>query len=153
MSIFPLFKKAPFFSEEEQQKMVEAIRLAEQLTSGEVRVYVESKNPYVDPMDRAAEVFYDLKMDKTANRNAVLLYIAMKHKELVLFGDEGIYNITGKAYWNNAVQKMIAQFSNDNICNGIINCIHHIGETLKEKFPYDRDTDKNELPDEIVFGK
>jgi uncharacterized membrane protein len=153
MSIFPLFKKTPFFSEEERQRMVEAIRIAEQNTSGEVRVYIESKNPYVDPMDRAAEVFYDLKMDKTDNRNAVLLYVAMKDKELVLFGDEGIYTITGKDYWNDAVKKMIAQFTANDTCNGIINCILSIGETLKEKFPYERDTDKNELPDEIVFGK
>jgi uncharacterized membrane protein len=153
MSIFPLFKKAEYFTAEEKLRIVDAIRAAEQQTSGEVRVYVESKNVYVDPMDRAAEVFYDLKMDKTDNRNAVLLYIAMKHKQLALFGDEGIYNATGAAYWNNAVKEMIANISAQHITEGIVNCIHHIGQTLKEKFPFDRVTDKNELPDEIVFGK
>jgi uncharacterized membrane protein len=153
MSIFPLFKKAAYFTAEEKLRIVDAIRAAEQQTSGEVRVYIESKNVYVDPMDRAAEVFYDLKMDKTDNRNAVLLYIAMKHKQLALFGDEGIYNATGAAYWNNAVKEMIANISAQHITEGIVNCIHHIGQTLKEKFPFDRVTDKNELPDEIVFGK
>jgi uncharacterized membrane protein len=153
MSIFPLFKKADYFTDEEKLRIVDAIRAAEQQTSGEVRVYIESKNVYVDPMDRAAEVFYDLKMDKTDNRNAVLLYIAMKHKQLALFGDEGIYNATGAAYWNNAVKEMIANISAQHITEGIVNCIHNIGQTLKEKFPFDRVTDKNELPDEIVFGK
>jgi uncharacterized membrane protein len=28
-----------------------------------------------------------------------------------------------------------------------------IGEALTTHFPYDNDTDKNELPDQIVFGK
>jgi uncharacterized membrane protein len=153
MSIFPLFKKAEYFTAEEKLRIVDAIRAAEQQTSGEVRVYIESKNVYVDPMDRAAEVFYDLKMDKTDNRNAVLLYIAMKHKQLALFGDEGIYNATGAAYWNDAVKEMIANISAQHITEGIVHCIHHIGQTLKEKFPFDRVTDKNELPDEIVFGK
>jgi uncharacterized membrane protein len=153
MSIFSLFKKADYFTEEEKLRIVDAIRAAEQQTSGEVRVYIESKNVYVDPMDRAAEVFYDLKMDKTDNRNAVLLYIAMKHKQLALFGDEGIYNATGAAYWNNAVKEMIANISAEHVTEGIVNCIHNIGQTLKEKFPFDRVTDKNELPDEIVFGK
>ncbi len=153
MSIFPLFKKAAFFTDDEKQRIVEAIRAAEQQTSGEVRVYIESKNVYVDPMDRAAEVFYDLKMDKTDNRNAVLLYIAMKHRQLALFGDEGIYNATGAAYWNNAVREMITNFSGHHEVDGIVNCIHKIGQTLKEKFPFDRTNDKNELPDEIVFGK
>ena len=153
MSIFPLFKKAAFFTDDEKQHIVEAIRVAEKQTSGEVRVYIESKNAYVDPMDRAAEVFFNLKMDKTDNRNAVLLYIAMKDKQLALFGDEGIYNVTGATYWNNAVKEMVANFSAENITEGIVNCISTIGKTLQEKFPFDRVTDKNELPDEIVFGK
>ncbi len=153
MSIFPLFKKADYFTDEEKLRIVNAIRAAEQQTSGEVRVYIESRNVYVDPMDRAAEVFYDLKMDKTDDRNAVLLYIAMKDKQLALFGDEGIYKVTGAAYWNNAVKEMIANFSAHHEAEGIVHCVHTIGQTLKEKFPFDRVNDKNELPDEIVFGK
>jgi len=149
----PFFKKKPFFTEEEQQRIIQAIRLTEKQTSGEVRVFVESKNAYVDPMDRAAEVFFNLKMDKTDDRNAVLLYMAVKDKELVLFGDEGIYNATGQVYWNDAVKAMLTEFSGDDICSGMVHCIAKIGNTLKEKFPYNIKDDKNELPDEIVFGK
>jgi uncharacterized membrane protein len=153
VGIFPLFKKAPFFTEDEKLRIVKAIRLAELNTSGEVRVYIESKNVYVDTMDRAAEVFYDLKMDKTQDRNAVLLYIAMVHKQLALFADEGIYNKLGNVFWSNAVKDMINQFEGENVCDGIVQCIHQIGNSLKEKFPYNSVIDKNELPDDIVFGK
>jgi uncharacterized membrane protein len=132
---------------------VQAIRNAEKETSGEVRVYVESRNPFVNVMDRASEIFFKLKMEKTDDRNAVLLYIAIKDKELALFGDEGIYKKVGAAYWDSEVKSMIAHFSKDNISNGIEQCVQHIGQTLKEKFPYNSVTDKNELPDEIVFGK
>ena len=48
---------------------------------------------------------------------------------------------------------MLAQFTKENISNGIEQCVKQIGETLKEKFPYIATEDKNELPDEIVFGK
>lgn len=153
MKIFPFFKKKSFFTDEEKTRVVEAIRKAEKQTSGEVRVFVESKNAYVDPMDRAAEVFYNLKMDKTDDRNAVLLYMAVKDKQLVLFGDEGIYNATGENYWAEAVKKMLGQFSGDDICEGMVKCIGEIGDTLKEKFPYNIKDDKNQLPDEIIFGK
>jgi len=153
VAIFPLFKKTPFFTEEERKLIVEAIRNAELRTSGEVRIYVESHNPFVEVMDRAAEVFYQLKMQKTEHRNAVLLYIAMKHKELALYGDEGIYKAVGQQYWSNAVQQMLQNFKGSAICDGIIQCVKTIGETLQEKFPYDAGTDKNELPDDIVFGK
>ena len=151
--MFSLFKKREFFSAADKAQIVEAIRMAEKETSGEIRIYVESKNAYVDAIDRAAEVFFKLKMQQTDHRNAVLLYIAMDHHELALFADEGIYQKAGAEYWNAAVKNMIAQFTKDNISNGIEQCVAQIGQTLKEKFPYIPTEDKNELPDEIVFGK
>ncbi|MBK8493638.1 MAG: TPM domain-containing protein [Ferruginibacter sp.] len=153
MAIFPFFKQREFFSANDKAEIVEAIRLAEKETSGEIRIYVESKNAYMDPIDRAAEIFFKLKMQETDHRNAVLLYIAMDHHELALFADEGIYQKAGKAYWDEEVRRMIANFTRDNISKGIAQCVREIGETLKEKFPYIPTEDKNELPDEIVFGK
>ena len=153
MGIFPFFKKKPFFSAQEQAGIIDAIRIAEKETSGEIRFYVEGRNPFMDPLERAAEIFFKLEMQNTSDRNAVLLYIAMKDHELALFGDEGIHKKVGNEYWNNAVKNMIAQFSNQNIAAGIEQCILQIGQTLKETFPYNASTDKNELSDDIIFGK
>ncbi len=151
--IFSLFKKKQFFSAKEKEQIVEAIRIAEKETSGEIRVYVESKNPLVNTLERAAEIFAQLKMHQTAQRNAVLLYVATGHRELALFADEGIYQKVGKEFWENAVKEMIAHFQGENISHGMAECVKNIGHVLKEKFPYDASTDKNELPDDIVFGK
>ena len=151
--ILSLFKKKAFFSAADKEQSVAAIRMAEKETSGEIRIYVESKNAYTDAIDRAAEIFFKLKMQHTDHRNAVLLYIAMDHRELALFADEGIYKKAGAEYWDAAVKNMLAQFTKDNISKGIAQCVAQIGQTLKEKFPYIPTADKNELPDEIVFGK
>jgi len=151
--MFSLFKKKEFFSAKDKEQIVEAIRMAEMETSGEIRIYVESKNAYVDAIDRAAEIFFKLKMQETEHRNAVLLYIAMKDQQLALYADEGIYQKAGAEYWDAAVKGMLSQFTKENISNGIEQCIAQIGQTLKEKFPYNPTEDKNELPDEIVFGK
>ena len=70
-----------------------------------------------------------------------------------MFGDEGIYIKAGKEYWDNAVKNMIAQFKGEHILDGIEQCISQIGQTLKETFPYEATTDKNELPDDLVFGR
>jgi len=153
MGIFPFFKKKEFFTADEKERIVEAIRLAEIETSGEVRVFVESKNPFMDPIDRAAEIFFKLKMQDTKDRNGVIVYVATKHKELALFGDEGIHKAVGSSYWNDEVKKMIALFSTNNVCEGMVQCIRQIGQTLKEKFPYSPTDDKNELSDDIVFGR
>lgn len=151
MSLF-LKKKKPLFTPDEQLRLVEAIKNAEKNTSGEVRVFIESHCEYVDPVDRAKEIFFNLKMEQTQDRNAVLFYIALKDQQLALFGDEGIYKRLGADYWNTEVQKIIQDFSRNDIIEGICKCITDIGSALKQEFPY-ATTDKNELPDEIIFGK
>ena len=151
--MFNLFKrKAGFFTKEEQERIVDAVRQAEQTTSGEVRVYVENRCKYVDALDRATEVFYKLRMQETKQHNAVLVYIALKDHQLAVFGDEGIHQKVGNEYWNQEVGRMIQQFNKEDYAEGIRQCIIDIGEALHTHYPFNRTTDKNELPDEIVFG-
>ena len=148
-----LFKKKEFFSKEENEKIVESIRNAERSTSGEVRVFIESKCKFIDPLDRALEIFAELKMEKTDYRNAVLLYVALKDRQLAIYADKGIHEKVGQQFWEDQVNKILLHFDKENYAEGISNCITKIGEALAENFPYNSDIDKNELPDEIIFGK
>jgi uncharacterized membrane protein len=153
MSIFSrLFPTKPFFNQEDHQGIVQAIRAAEKRTSGEIRVFVESKCSYVNAVDRAAEIFFGLKMEKTEDRNGVLLYIAMKDHQLAIFGDRGIHEKVGTAFWNREVQKILSEFSKQHYAAGIITIVTEIGEALVHHFPYENE-DRNELPDDIVFGR
>jgi len=154
LSIFNLFssKKQSFFTKEEEERMVEAIRSAELQTSGEIRLFVESKCSFMNPVDRAIELFGKLNMHQTQDRNAVLVYIALKDKQLAVFGDEGIHQRLGQSFWNDEVEKIIGQFNQNEISNGICNMIQAIGKALTHHFPHAID-DKNELSDGIVFGK
>ena len=153
MRLFPWQKPKEFFKAEERQALLEAIRTAEQQTSGEVRLFVESHCRFVDPLDRAAEIFHQLKMDQTTDRNAVLVYVAMKDRQLAVFGDAGIHKKVGDEYWNVALKKMIAEFNRENYAKGIQKIISDIGQALNTHFPYNNETDKNELPDDMVFGR
>lgn len=153
LNIFPWQKKKDFFTEEEKKQLVDAIQKAEQQTSGEVRLYVESNCKYVDALDRAQEIFLSLKMHETELRNATLIYVAIKDRQAAVFGDEGIHQKVGAQYWKDIVSKMLFQFKNQKLVDGICQGIHDLGEALKTYFPYNSDTDKNELPDEIVFGR
>lgn len=148
-----LFKKKEFFSKEENEKIVAAIRDAEKCTSGEVRVFVESKCKFIDPLDRAVEIFSELKMQNTQDHNAVLLYVALKDRQLAVYADSGIHEKVGDQFWKEVVNKILSHFNKKNYAEGISQCIKEIGEALQENFPYNKDEDKNELPDEIIFGK
>lgn len=153
--MFSIFRKKAihYFSPEDNQRIVTAIQQAEQQTSGEIRVYIESRCRFVNPVDRAIELFYGLKMDQTEQRNGVLLYIAIKDHQLAIYGDEGIHQKVGAAFWNEEVKHMLSEFNAQHFVEGITQIINEVGQELKEHFPYLRETDKNELPDDIIFGR
>jgi uncharacterized membrane protein len=147
-----LFRKKAFFTKEEAAQIVDTIREAEKLTSGEIRVYIETKCEYVNPLDRAKEVFNELNMSKTQLRNGVLLYVATKHKEMCIYGDAGINEKVNQNVWNSAIKLMQQNFAEQEYVQGFVSCVNYIGTLLQQYFPYDSQ-DKNELPDNIVFGK
>ncbi|RYG33329.1 MAG: TPM domain-containing protein [Chitinophagaceae bacterium] len=151
--MFRLFKPTEFLSASEREKIVAAIKAAEVQTSGEVRVYIESHCKFVDPLDRAAEVFWSLKMDHTRERNAVLIYVAVKDHQLAILGDEGIHRKVGNEFWNAEVAKMRLHFQREHYMDALVYVIEDVGNALIHHFPYSNTTDKNELPDDIVFGK
>lgn len=153
LNIFPWQKHRPFFNEAEKDRIVSAIQHAEQRTSGEVRIYVESKCRFMDAVDRAGEIFFQLKMNETELRNATLIYIAVKDRQAAVFGDEGIHQKVGDVYWTDVVERMLACFRQDKLSDGVCQAVGDLGEALSTYFPYNKETDKNELPDEIVFGR
>src|SRR5687767_1729413 len=112
-------KKTEFFSPAEKEQLVAAIRSAELRTSGEVRLFVESRCRFVDALDRAVELFQTLKMHETKDRNAVLVYVAMKDHQLAIFGDEGIHQRVGTEFWKAELGKMVSLFNRENYVEGI----------------------------------
>ncbi len=153
MSLIPFFRRKHFFSSSDQEAIVAAIKRAEKETSGEVRVFVESRCRFVNPIHRAEEIFWGLKMDSTGEYNAVLIYVAIKDQQFAIFADNGIYTKLGNDFWNQSVNEMTSYIKEEGVAHGLVKVIDKIGSTLKEAFPYDPNTDKNELPDEIVFGQ
>ena len=152
MSMFS-FRNKSLFSAEENDRIVHAIRQTEQKTSGEIRIYIESRCRFVDPLDRAAEIFWNLKMDHTAYHNSVLLYVAVKDHQFAIYADKGIHERLGNEFWQIEVSKMSVHFRQNHYLEAILLVINDIGEALHQHFPYDPGADKNELPDDIVFGK
>ena len=152
MPLIPFFRKKELLTETEKKQLVQTIREAERLTSGEIRLYVESHCTYVDPIDRAQEIFLQLGMEKTRLSNGVLLYIALKDRQYAIVGDKGIHEKVGNTFWKEKAQIMLTHFRNNEVINGIDACIREIGDTLCTYFPFEAG-DENELPDDIVIGR
>ncbi len=151
-------KVEDFLTSEEEAAIVEAIRIAEKNTSGEIRVHLEptsisaeEPNEQIDAFDRAAEVFDMLNMQNTKESNGVLIYVAVQDRTLVIMGDKGINDIVGQNFWESTKDIIINHFKNGNMKQGLVEGILKAGEKLKKHFPHKKD-DKNELPDDISVG-
>ena len=136
-----------FLSKDDELEIVEAIRLAEKETSGEIRVHIE-KQTSVDAFLRATEVFHLLKMDNTKLQNGVLIYLAVDDKAFAIIGDKGINDIVGTEFWDSTKDVMVAHFKDGNFKQGLIDGVARAGEQLQKHFPWDNE-DTDELSNEI----
>lgn len=139
-----------FRSKETQNIIVSAIEKAELNTSGEIRVHLEKKCS-ANPLSRAFYVFDHLKMQKTAQQNAILIYVAYESKKMAIIGDEGINKVVDKDYWNNIIAQMGNAFSKGLYAEGIADAVLNVGDALKGHFPY-QDDDINEQSNEVSYG-
>lgn len=139
-----------FFSNEEEAKIVSAIREAERATSGEIRVHVEV-GADAPALKVAHRVFKQLKMHETQDRNGILILLSVDRREFAIIGDEGIDGVVPKGFWDDERDLLQAHFRRGDFTGGIAKAIALIGEKLKEFFPYQMD-DVNELPDEISYN-
>lgn len=143
------FKASSFFSKDEQDQIRSAIKEAEESTSGEIRVHIET---WVkgDILDRAAWIFNKIGMDNTDNRNGVLFYLAIKNRQFAVIGDRGINARVPENFWDNIKGILQDHFRNEHYAEGLIKGILMAGQQLKEHFPRQSD-DVNELSDDISF--
>ncbi len=143
-------KVEDFLTKEDEQEIVEAIRMAEKNTSGEIRVHIE-KTTSMDAYDRAMEVFHELKTDETELQNGVLIYLAVEDRHFVICGDKGINDVVQDDFWNCTRDIMVAEFKKGDFKQGLIDGITRAGEQLQKYFPW-QEGDTNELSNEISRG-
>ena len=143
-------KVEDFLTKEEESAIVEAIRVAEKNTSGEIRIHIEKSTSKI-PYERALEVFHELKMDETQLQNGVLIYLAVNDKTFAICGDKGINDVFPADFWDCTRDAMVIQFKQNQYKQGLVDGILKAGEQLKKHFPWASD-DTNELSNEISKG-
>ena len=120
-----------------------AIYLAEQKTSGEIRVHLDKKGGN-DPFDEGKKVFEKLGMTNTEARNGVLIYLCFNRKQIAILGDKGIHELVPDTFWDNTYKRMAEAFKKGAFEEGICAAIHEIGLKLSLHFPVN-----NHNPDEL----
>lgn len=143
-------KTEDFLTSKQEAKVVEAIRIAEENTSGEIRVHIEEKSEK-PPIERATEVFNMLKMYETEARNGVLFYVNVSGNQFAIIGDQGINKVVPTDFWESTKEVVLKNFAQKKNKKGLVKGVKKAGNQLKKYFPYQAD-DTNELSNEISKG-
>jgi uncharacterized membrane protein len=136
-----------FLDQLKHEDIVTAIREAEGRTSGEIRVFVTRKTVN-DPVSVAQGEFVRMGMEKTRERNGVLIFVAPRTNKFAVIGDAGVHEKCGEAFWKELTATMSGHFRETDFTRGLIHGIKKAGDLLAQHFPR-RPDDVNELPDEV----
>ncbi|MFM2207623.1 MAG: hypothetical protein RL213_1598 [Bacteroidota bacterium] len=137
-------------TDREHREIIDAVRQAERLTSGEIRLFID-RDCGPEVLDRAAFVFRQLGMDQTEERNGILFYLAVHSRKFAVIGDRGIHARVGSEFWESIRNEMQQDFAAGEFVTGLRKGILKAGEALSLHFPW-KEGDKNELPDDIAYG-
>ncbi|MDB6065322.1 MAG: hypothetical protein JWR26_1530 [Pedosphaera sp.] len=140
-------KAREFLNQLQHDKIVAAIREAEKKTSGEIRVFITRLEP-MDPVKAAQAQFKQLGMEKTRERNGVLIFVAPRVRAFAVIGDAGVHSRCGNEFWTQVTSEMTGHFKAGRFTDGILHGTKKAGELLARHFPCEPDR-PNQLPDDV----
>jgi len=144
-------KANKFFSENEQNSIVQAIREWEKDTTGEIKLHIENKCK-TDPLLRTKELFQKLKLHETKNKNAVLIYLAVQSHTFAVWGDTGINAKVDTDFWNTIAWVIEDHFKQNLYKVGTLEAIKLVGQKLVKFFPVGDADNENEISNDISFA-
>jgi uncharacterized membrane protein len=111
-----------------------AIRDAEKLTSGEIRVLI-ARHTTSDPVAAAQRHFDQLRLARGSGRHAVLILVSPRSKNFAVVGDKGVHEKCGARFWTELAAAMTGYFKRAEFTEGLVHGIERAGALLAEHFP------------------
>ena len=139
-----------FLTDQQIASLVEAIQSAEEHSTGEIRVHIDSTTEDQNAKT-AFEVFKKLCQNKTAERNAVLFHVNFEKKYLTIIGDVGIHDKVYQSFWDHLHDYIRSEFAKGNYHKALKSAILETGLELKKHFPV-KGENPNQLSNEITFS-
>ena len=138
-----------FLTHDEALAVEAALEKAERATSAEIKV-VFVRHSWGDLSRKARRIFTHLNLDKTTDRNGVLIILVVANRQFLIYGDIGIHRKVGRGFWGDVRDVMAQHFQNDAFGEGLCGGIARIGEKLATHFPW-TSGDRNEIDNRIEY--
>jgi uncharacterized membrane protein len=88
-------------------------------------------------------------MDRTPQRNAVLIYFAPRAHTFAIWGDVAVHEKCGDAFWQRIAANIAPQLKAGQFTEAIEEAVREIGALLTQHFPR-KPGDQTNLPEAVV---
>ena len=137
-----------FIEKLDENEIAAAIRLAEQSTSGEIRVCVSHRHR-VDALAAAQRRFRQLGMDRMPRRNAVLIYFAPLAQTFSVWGDIGLDGKCSVESWQAIADTISSHLQAGHFSAAVRDAVRDVGVMLAKHFPRNS-SEPNLLSDSVI---
>ena len=100
----------------------------------------------------AHKQFYNLKLNNTKNKQAIMFFVSLDEKFVEIITDEEISKEIPNSHWQMIIDEFIIDIKNNQLLEGYLKAIKACSYILNEKFPK-KENDENELSNEVIKKK
>ena len=123
-----------FLSALEHDRVHQAIRSAEEGTSGDIVLFISHRN-VTDPLAAANHEFRKLRLETATDKNSLLIFLAPKSQKFAVVGGTAFHEKVGQAWWNDLIALLTRHFKESRYTDGMVEAIEVAGRALKTHFP------------------
>ena len=127
-----------FLSDDELYRVTTKIEAAESMTSAEIKLVIV-KHCLTSIKRKALKIFKKYELDKTGQRNCVLILVVTTNRQFLIYGDQGIHEKVGQDFWEEVEKSIALKFRENKMGDGLSAGIHLIGTKLAQYFPFQFD--------------
>ncbi|MDE2255348.1 MAG: TPM domain-containing protein [Betaproteobacteria bacterium] len=158
-AFFPAARVHVLFPRRTMHVITQAVRDAEHLHGGEIRVAIEGALDWpellrgVTPRQRAVELFSLLRVWDTEHNDGVLIYLLLAEHAVEIVCDRGLTSKVPPEQWQSVCRVMEEQLSAGRHLEAVLLGVAALSTLLAEHAPNLGGAKRNELPDAPVVVK
>ena len=136
------------FSADDLDAIQQAIAIAEEGTTGEIRVHLTRRSREVT-LVAAREMFGRVNMHKTEDCNGVLIYVDVNTRDAAVWSDVGLNDRLKASFWSDEIDGLTKRFAHGEYRLGVVEMVQDVGRVLHNFFPSGESQTANQLSNEV----
>ncbi|MDD5261240.1 MAG: TPM domain-containing protein [Methylacidiphilales bacterium] len=123
-----------FLNGVEHERVLHAIRAAEQGTTGDIVLLISHRRTN-DPLAAAHKAFGKLHLKSVGGKNSLLIFVAPESQKFAVVGGTALHEKVGQKWWDDLMVILAEHFKEARYTEGLLAVLNKVGQAYKNHFP------------------